>query len=64
MGWLRCAAPERSTSCTWRYRSSEVVKLNDLTDRLQNSTASIYLVPDLLVFDLMQPRSNAPVMSR
>ena len=42
-------------------------QIRDLTDRLQNSTASIYLVPDLLVFDLMQARvqhlGDVPVIS-
>jgi len=42
-------------------------QIRELTDRLQNSTASIYLVPDLLVFDLMQARvqhlGDVPVIS-
>jgi putative colanic acid biosynthesis UDP-glucose lipid carrier transferase len=42
-------------------------QIRELTGRLQNSTASIYLVPDLLVFDLMQARvqhlGDVPVIS-
>ena len=41
--------------------------IRDLTERLHNSTVSVYLVPDLLVFDLMQARvqslGDVPVIS-
>ena len=42
-------------------------QIRNLTERLHNSTASVYLVPDLLVFDLMQARvqnlGDVPVIS-